>query len=319
MFTVVINVYNRASLIEETLHSIFNQTQPAQEIVVVNDGSTDNSLEILEKYSDRIKLFTIENVGCGTSRKKAIEYSDPSIPWITFCDSDDLWKPNHLETIAALITDTPEASVVATDFDTFGKDENRGYFHLRSIPKKWWAGYASMIKEDVYLLPAPFLPLLEHNPLVITTMAIKRDIYEKCGGINESFSRYQAEDSDLTRRLALANHPFVLSLAHTVRLRRDGSNMSQSAAGNFLDRARISISHMNEELIPDKYSQKTHLFIQSSLEEAIRRLYIQDEPQKFELAYEAITPYQIKRSTRFRMKTRALPVCLRRMITAVLS
>jgi glycosyltransferase involved in cell wall biosynthesis len=95
-FSVIIPVYNRAHLIEQTLESVFNQTFTDYEVIVVDDGSTDESLAVLENYAGRIQVLTQANAGPGSARNLGIEHA--SGDYIAFLDSDDLWFPWTLET-----------------------------------------------------------------------------------------------------------------------------------------------------------------------------------------------------------------------------
>ncbi len=94
--SVIIPTYNRASTIERALQSVLGQTFPPQEIIVVDDASTDNTSEILEKYSDKISIITNpKNSGVSISRNVGIQQARGD--WIAFLDSDDQWESRKLE------------------------------------------------------------------------------------------------------------------------------------------------------------------------------------------------------------------------------
>ena len=94
--SVIIPTYNRASTLERAIQSVLDQTFPALEIVVVDDASTDHTPEILEKYSDRIKVITNgSNSGVSFARNAGIQVARGD--WIAFLDSDDEWSPAKLE------------------------------------------------------------------------------------------------------------------------------------------------------------------------------------------------------------------------------
>ena len=101
-FSVIIPLYNKANFVRKTIESILNQTFTGFEIVVVNDGSTDNSLDVVNEISDpRIRIFTKENGGVSVARNFGIEKSQNE--YIAFLDADDLWLPDYLETIKNMI------------------------------------------------------------------------------------------------------------------------------------------------------------------------------------------------------------------------
>lgn len=95
LVSVVIPVYNAASHLRETLESIFRQTYPAIEIVAVDDGSSDNSVEILLGYGNRVRLVQQPNSGPAVARNRGV--AEASGEWIAFLDADDLWEPRKIE------------------------------------------------------------------------------------------------------------------------------------------------------------------------------------------------------------------------------
>ena len=94
--TVIIPTYNREATVEQALQSVLDQTASPQEIIVVDDASTDNTAEILEKYSTEINIITNNsNQGVSFSRNAGIQVANGE--WIAFLDSDDIWDPHKLE------------------------------------------------------------------------------------------------------------------------------------------------------------------------------------------------------------------------------
>lgn len=96
--SIIIPVYNVAKYLPECLESILNQTFQDFEVICVNDGSKDNSLEILEEYGkkdNRIKIITKENGGAGSARNKGLEFAEGK--YIQFLDGDDYFEPQMLE------------------------------------------------------------------------------------------------------------------------------------------------------------------------------------------------------------------------------
>lgn len=93
--SVIIPTYNSAKTIQETLDGVLAQNV-GLEVIVMNDASTDHTLEILESYQDKIKVFTAEkNQGVAASRYQGIRHAKHD--WIAFCDSDDVWKEGKLK------------------------------------------------------------------------------------------------------------------------------------------------------------------------------------------------------------------------------
>ena len=121
--SVVIPLYNKGFIISETLNSVLAQTFTDFEIVIVNDGSTDNSFEIVSQYSDdRIRLYNQENKGVSKTRNAGIEYSKSEL--IAFLDADDYWHPNHLEELYQLYIDFPNCGLYANRYFMKISEEN---------------------------------------------------------------------------------------------------------------------------------------------------------------------------------------------------
>src|SRR6056300_1045134 len=97
-FSVVIPLYNKEKFIEDTLKSVLNQTFNDFEVIIVNDGSSDNSLSIVEQFkSEKIRLFTNKNRGLSYTRNFGIKKAKSQ--YIGFLDADDLWENDFLETV----------------------------------------------------------------------------------------------------------------------------------------------------------------------------------------------------------------------------
>jgi glycosyltransferase involved in cell wall biosynthesis len=90
-FSVVIPTYNRSAWLVEAIESVFAQSEPPFEIIVADDGSTDDTLAVLEKYGDRVKVLTQRNVGPAMARNLGIAAARGD--YVAFLDSDDLWFP----------------------------------------------------------------------------------------------------------------------------------------------------------------------------------------------------------------------------------
>lgn len=115
MISVIIPLYNKEKSITTTLESILAQTYTDYEVVVVDDGSTDNSANIVRKLSnEKIRLISQPNGGVSAARNAGIMAAKGD--YIAFLDADDLWAPNYLEILAALIKDCPDAGLYSLGY-----------------------------------------------------------------------------------------------------------------------------------------------------------------------------------------------------------
>jgi glycosyltransferase involved in cell wall biosynthesis len=120
--SVIIPTYNYDRFLREAIDSVLAQTRPAHEIIVVDDGSTDDTPRILAEYGDRIRVIRQENLGASAARNTGIAAARGE--WVAFLDSDDLWRPRKLEYDAARIAADPDLGMVhcgAEQFDNAGK------------------------------------------------------------------------------------------------------------------------------------------------------------------------------------------------------
>ena len=198
---VIVPAHNSAAFLERALASVQAQTEKPQEIVVVDDGSTDGSHEIAQRMG--IECVRQECRGPGAARNRGIEAT--SAPLVAFLDADDWYAPDKLEKQAALLNklDAPaccsDAAVIRDGVEHGGKNRNR------SVP------------------PALAIDhLLADNPVICSTVLAHRDALRTVGGFDEDPVLVSTEDYDLWLRLArqgpLAYQDLILAY---YRLHRD--------------------------------------------------------------------------------------------------
>jgi glycosyltransferase involved in cell wall biosynthesis len=161
--SVVVTLYNKRKTIHRALRSVFNQTFQPFEIIVVDDGSTDGSREIVDQINHPLlKLVTQGNGGVSSARNRGI--SEARGAWITFLDADDEWMPEFLKTIYFLFKKYPECSVFATSYllmDNFG---NQKSITLNNLP---------FVHEDGILINYFEVASCSHPPICSNSLAVK--------------------------------------------------------------------------------------------------------------------------------------------------
>ncbi len=100
--SAIVPAYNAEKYISRALDSVLKQSRPADEIIVIDDGSTDRTAEIIKGYGDKIKYVYQENGGESAARNRGIE--EASCEWIAFLDSDDEWLERNLEMLAGVVS-----------------------------------------------------------------------------------------------------------------------------------------------------------------------------------------------------------------------
>jgi glycosyltransferase involved in cell wall biosynthesis len=254
-YSAAVHTYNRANVICETIDAILGQSYPPSEIIILDDGSTDNTEEVLKKYGDKIYYEKISNVGCGAARKAAIERCNHE--WIALCDSDDIWHHDHLERRTALIEAFPDVSYTFSDFDSIGTCAQPGYHRLAEAPEGWIQKVTQKNVGDFIKVGDPYLAFLEFNPAFMSGVAFRIDAYRKMGGINTEYSRRNSEDTDFTRRFLLLPDVVVAGDTQaTWSYRRESDNMSLDQHRNIMGKARILEDHLHAGIVPAEYKQK---------------------------------------------------------------
>ena len=148
LISVIVPVYNVEDYLEECINSILSQTYTNLEILIVNDGSTDNSLEILQKFSQkdsRISVFTTENGGLSSARNYAIDRANGK--YFTFIDSDDYIEENYIEYLMeSLIDNEADISIVNSYHmingkrkDIINNDGSVSIFSRREVLEKMYS------------------------------------------------------------------------------------------------------------------------------------------------------------------------------------
>ncbi|MFC0117852.1 glycosyltransferase family 2 protein [Pseudoalteromonas xiamenensis] len=132
--SVIIPLYNKASYIRRTLESIFAQTVPVFEIIVIDDGSTDNGVEIVESgYVNDVKLLRHDsNQGVSTARNTGIKAA--SGDFIAFLDADDYWQPQHVSVLYQLRQKYPQANVLCAGYEFYDGLSHRAFRNMH-LPK----------------------------------------------------------------------------------------------------------------------------------------------------------------------------------------
>jgi glycosyltransferase involved in cell wall biosynthesis len=122
LISVIIPVFNCEKYIKYAIESVLNQNYPNIEVIVVNDGSTDNTLAVIEQFKDRIRIISQENRGQASARNTGIQQANGSI--IGFIDADDLWTGDHIECMLPHLTEDSQFDIVRGHVQHIRADDN---------------------------------------------------------------------------------------------------------------------------------------------------------------------------------------------------
>ena len=197
--SVVIPLYNKASHVRRALDSVLAQTCQEFEVIVVNDGSTDGSEKVVERYADpRIRLVHRERVNsAGGHAARNLGISGARADLIAFLDADDEWLPTHLETILRLRREFPQCGVYATAFTIVTPRGSRAP-SFAGVPAPSFEGVLSNYFRTVY----------GDHAVWTSAVAIPRRVFDICSFFPEGEPR--RGDLDMWCRVAL-RYPIAFS------------------------------------------------------------------------------------------------------------
>ena len=213
--SVIIPTYNRGWILKEAIDSVLAQDYKDLELIVVDDGSTDNTFEILASYGNDIKVLFQENKGVSAARNRGI--TEASGQLIAFLDSDDLWLLRKLSTQIDFFNQMPDALICQTE-EIWVRNG------IRVNPKKRHKKPSGMIFE-------PSLELCLVSPSAVMT---RRSLFDRVGEFDVTLSA--CEDYDLWLRISCR---FPVHLIDTPLIIKRGGHDDQLSSMKGLDKFRI--------------------------------------------------------------------------------
>ena len=200
LISILIPTYNNGKYISQAIESVYAQNYDNMEIIVVDDGSTDNTKEVLKQYKD-IKYFYVEHKGIPFVRNLALEKSQGE--YIAFLDSDDYWLPEKLNIQMQYFKEHPDCEIVFTKYKNFFEEEK--------------------IKIDKRAIREKELEAVEYK--ILPTALIKKTLFEKYGVFDENFQT--GEDTELIYRMGKRGVSFDCCIDKVLYMRRlHGNNIT---------------------------------------------------------------------------------------------
>lgn len=247
--SVVIPTRDRPDLLLETLASVFAQTRPPREVIVVDDGGDGRTAAALEPFLDRLILLRSPGRGVQAARNAGI--SAASGTWIATLDDDDLYRPDFLELVEPALLDG-RADLVVTDHRKFTGRPEEGRVMVRTngelVPPRYWDGIAQPLPGSPwsYVGAFPIERLLRFNTFYPSTMVLRKTLVERVGGFDPAVFGIKAEDLDFTlRALAVARVAIVWRELVLYRVHRgnDSGTLVDQRLGRWRILERAAVVH----------------------------------------------------------------------------
>ena len=230
LVSVIIPVYNTAAYVKQTIESVLAQTWANKEIIVVNDGSTDETPSILIQFGNSIQVIHQENKGLGAARNTGIRAAQGDL--IAFIDADDLWEPEFLETQVTALTSNPDVDIVYC----------------------WWSyidQYGNQLpQQDRFSKSGDLLQtLITSNRIPIMATLLRRKCVETTKGFDED--KLIIEDWDFWLRVAYQGYRFICTPKKLVKYRFHRNNMTLNIERSPLCYLNVIEKFFSNENLPE--------------------------------------------------------------------
>jgi glycosyltransferase involved in cell wall biosynthesis len=213
--SVVVPAYNAEPYIAQTLHSILSQTRPPEEVIVVDDGSTDGTPSEIGRFGSDVRMIRQSNRGAAGAHNTG--FAEARGDYVARCDADDLWEPIKLDRQAQTLVEHPEIDIAMGGAWVFGQDEDC-LFHDHT-------GVAPPPRDGIQEHSAFAQRLYRANMLCASSAVIRRSLQRDVGPFTEPLPN---EDYDYWLRALKAGAVFFYDPTVLVRYRRHASNVTNS-------------------------------------------------------------------------------------------
>ena len=233
--SAVIPAYNSEATIGRAIESVLRQTRPADEILVIDDGSTDNTADVIGSYGDKVHLIQQQNAGASVARNAGINAATGD--WIAFLDADDEWLPSKLKLQTEHLQRNPDFKWTYSNYyrqSPFSQELEMGHIPSRLFEVL----HGKEVVEDYFQAD----PLGGH--VWTCTLIVHDSVFEKTGMFEPGMKR--AQDVDLWYRIAY-QYPRVGYLQEPLAIYHEDTPNSSTKINDDVD-FMIHLVHRHEEL-----------------------------------------------------------------------
>ena len=235
--SAIIPSYNRAEFLAETISCLLAQTIPPHEIIVVDDGSSDDTQAVVARFGAAVRYKRIANSGAPVARNEGAALATGD--WLWFCDSDDLWRPDFLAQIRAVAQTPPHPQFLFGNFQLVRNGVWEADAKFAAAPDGFWKNIASRKIANGTIFTEPlYRHILKFQPIFPSTIVMTKSLFESVGGFDGKFARTASEDFEFILR-CVAHAPIGMIDAPLVGIRRHPGNFSASQLANLLGEVKI--------------------------------------------------------------------------------
>jgi glycosyltransferase involved in cell wall biosynthesis len=255
LISVVIPSYNYAALLREALNSVFAQTHKDLQVIVVDDGSTDDTSKVLDEFAGRIQPIRLGRSGLSAARNRGIDAALGE--FIAFLDSDDLWSPEKIEKHVNFAIAHPESAVTYTDASEFSD---------QGIAKKSFVENFPDLNHPSDL----FIPMITKYAIPTPSATMVSATFLKESGLRFRERVFYAEDLVFCHDVLLAGGKFGYLPEKLTMRRIHGSNMSGNHRRRFEQRKILYTDLLGQS--PDPYTREQRSALKFGLRDATYRV-----------------------------------------------
>ncbi len=291
LVSVIIPTYNRSAVISKAIESVIAQTYEPVEIIIVDDGSTDNTEDKLADYAGKIKYLYKKNGGCSSARNLGIKEANGE--YVAFLDSDDAWYPQKLEKQVEKLSQNKDYGMVFSEIELIDEDNE----HISY--SKW----RNNIKKDGDIL----LDFLKNPAITCSCLLVRKDVLSEVGFFDEQLST--GEDIDMVFRIC-SKYKAMLIDEPLVRYKKGKDSLSNNLFTKNRLKAIEKIKQYNKEFIEENKDVIAETAAKIHLDYAVDLLW-----------YRYITEArgQIRESMRNQFTQKALIIYMKSLVMSFLS
>ena len=315
LVSVVIPSFNRPQFLRHTVESILAQTHPPAEILVIDDGSTEDPAPALCHLGPTVHLHRQPNLGICAARNTGVRLA--TCPWIAFCDNDDLWRPDKLEQQMRLHAAHPDVLYSFTNFRHIRNDFWAEETKFDRLPPDFFADALTTPNGDRILKHSLVNALLSSQPIFPSTVVISRSLLDQIGGFRDELGRTPSEDLEFTLRCV--RHPPIGVLTQPlVGIRKHAGNHSFDIPRQLAGEIAILRLALNQHALPD--TTRT-LIEQSIVHRSLLGANAAFSHRRFDLAQQFLADvprHQLPKRLRLKQAIAHLPNPLANRLTTLL-